>query len=279
MGFMKTTFFSLVVLTLYFINTDCHAGFSKSKPKLESREVLLTYPKSGTNLTICTLQILTGKPARTHAQLGTNNDLIGTNRLKLNLDQTKTPLWRTHEASRIRNLDPNTSKLLFVIRNYKECIMKRQKENISLNFSPTQLRNCIVNSDAEFNHYIDNLNFYNSWPNDETKLIIYYEDLISQPRVEICKILDFFGEQDADVDGFFANYDYWAKRILDSYIKQRGAQHSSGGNKAIYHSKDFPISILQEIDQSVQVRYPVLWEKYLNRYETVGDKPDSKSLF
>ena len=267
---MKWYLVIAVTISSIFLSDDCYARVRNRTPVLISRDVILTYPKSGTNLTIGTIQVLTRKPAESYTGSVTN-------RLELNLDRSKIPLWRTHETRFIRNLDPNTSRLLLVIRNYKECITKAYLQGI--NFTPSQVRNCIVNGEAEFNHYIDNLNYYNSWPNDETKLIIYYEDLISQPRVEICKILDFFGEQDADVDGFFANYDYWSKRILDSYKKQHGAQHSSGGNKAIYHSKDFPISILQEIDRSIQVHYPVLWEKYLNRYESADSTPNNNSLF
>ena len=261
-----------MVLTSLFTSTNCHAGLRKGAPHLISREVILTYPKSGTNLTICTIQILTRRPVEYYTQAMTN-------RLQLELDRTKTPLWRSHEAKYIRNLDPNTSKLLLVIRNYKECIVRKVLQMDDPSFTPSKLRNCVVNNEADFRQYMDNLSYYNAWPNDETKLIIYYEDLISQPRVEISKILDFFGEQDADVDGFFADYDTWMQKIMNSYKKQHGTQYSSGGNKEIYHSKNFPVSILQEIDQSIENRYPELWEKYLNRYRTVPNTPNSDSLF
>lgn len=270
---MKTSLLIALLMTSLLLNSDCSARLNKRDLQLESREVLLSYPRSGRTLTRNLIQILTRKPVRRAGELVTKS------KLGFDLDQKKVPLWPEHDSKFLPKLDPNTSKLLIIIRNYKECIVRHEKQETGSDFTASQLRNCILNNHDQIRQYIGNLMYYDTWPNDETKLLIFYEDLIKQPEVEIPKIMDLLGENDVDLDSFFANYEDWTAKILNVYKKNQGTQYSSSGNKDIYHSKNFPVNILQEIDQSIENSYPELWEKYLKRYQTVPSTPNSNLLF
>lgn len=264
---------SLALISMAF-NFECSANFDLEAPtavsrfnqssQAESKEILLAYQRSGTNLTIGILQILARKPVNTF------NPLDEVNRLKLDLDHTKPPLWRTHTLEPLGNIDPYQSKLLILLRNYKECIVRNQKQELKQNIDPIHLRDIIVNGENDFLNYINNLNYFDKWENEQTKLIIYYEDLIKHPEVEIPKLLAFFNEDEVNFEGFISDYDFWKEKIMGSYQNQHGLEYSSGGDKEIFHSKEFPVGILREIDTHIKQQYPRLWERYLSRYETLG---------
>ena len=120
-------------------------------------QVLLTFPRSGTNLTLGVLQLLTHKPVESY------NPGFEVNRLNLDLDQSKVPLWRAHSYSHIKHLDPNSNKLLMILRNYKECIVTHEKKMGKEGFAAQELRSSVLKNSGGFRGYIDNLRFFDQW--------------------------------------------------------------------------------------------------------------------
>jgi len=130
------------------------------------------------------------------------------------------------------------------------------------------LKEQIFNNDTEWHKYITNLTLYEKW-DEENKLLIYYEDLISDPRGVITRLLNFLHEEVDCIESFMKDYQKWSKEILDSYCQNKPYAYelSSGGNKEVFHSKGFSDESLVEIDNHIEKTYPNLWYKYLRRYK------------
>jgi len=229
--------------------------------KIENAEFLVTYPKSGTNWTVCILQILAGRQIQWATASSIEDNLLIHNRLRVPLNLTKPPIYRDHCPSvDYYNIDQSKNKLVVLLRNYKECIVR------NLYITEKELVKEITSDQKHFSLYISNLNLYHNWKDENTKLLIYYEDLIQKPRQTIEKLLAFLEEPLDGLEDFFDNYDYWKNKAISSYKRQYGHNISSGGQKEIHHSKDFSIQSLHKIDQHIQETYPELWENYLSRY-------------
>ena len=234
-----------------------------SPESINEAEFLLTFPRSGTNLFIVTTQLLFQKPVKKLTNLKRHND-PQLNRLHLTLDYTKTPLYRTHDViPEMHNLNPFTNKLIVVLRNYKECLIS---EN---NYTPEQLKLDILDDNQNvkysFSKYIKILNFFESWKDKSSKLLIYYEDLVKQDRETLNTIVQFFDES-SDLEKMYKNYKANLQKSLSSYSKQTGRGLSKGLD--VYHSLDIPQEILHEIDEFIEITYPNLWSKYLSRYKS-----------
>ncbi|MES2272666.1 MAG: sulfotransferase domain-containing protein [Chlamydiota bacterium] len=258
--------FLTVALVLFstLFGSEYSANFNHPE-QVQGVDIFLTYPRSGTNWTMGILQILTRKPVinlHLHGEAKFDKFHISVNRLGFDLDKTKSPLCRTHTPDLIKKINRNKNKLLFNLRNYKECIVRNHF------LSADELKNSVLNETSEFKKYIDNLKCFDNWP-EQNKHIIYYEDLIKYPKIEIPKLLAFMNENAIDLESFYSNFDYWRNLVLGSYQNQHGLECSSGGDKEVFHSKEFPIETLKEIDQYIKGKYPHLWEKYLSRYETL----------
>lgn len=234
-----------------------------SQPDLiEDCDFFITYPRSGRNWTVAILQIVLNKPVKgcKHPEM---REGLGKNRLKLELDEGQKPLYCSHfPYGFLKEIDPKKNKLLTIIRNPKECLVRHKRYNAK------RLYHSVLTDSGGFKHYIENLALFDQWDCDETKLLVYYEDLITKPKEVIYKVLTFLGENPERSQDFFAHYDYWRQRVLESYQNNTKPNTSSGGDKLLYHSKDFPTELLHEIDLHIQTRYPTLWTRYLSRYMT-----------
>lgn len=222
---------------------------------------LLTTPHSGTNLTYCYLQALIGKPVY---RLNLDQSLFEKNPLNSSLDFSKKPLFRSHDGRFLAKFNQNKSKLLFLLRDYKENLYRNTFPGL---LSNEEFKDLFLNNHSKFILYITNLTTYDQWdPN--YRLLIYYEDLITNPEKEVRKIIEFFDESVSD----FLNPELLKKVTFDvlSYYNKRyepsGGSHS-GGKALKYHSRKVLISVLQEIDNYIAIQYPDFWLKYLNRYQ------------
>ncbi len=96
------------------------------------------------------------------------------NRLNLLLDFNKSPFIRTHKGYLLKK---NQKKLIMLVRNYKESIIRNKiwlKDNLH-NSGNYLFQN--------FDLLLLNPQTYYEWDSDK-KLLIYYEDLVSNPFKE-----------------------------------------------------------------------------------------------
>lgn len=244
--------------------------------RVENEIFFITPFRSGTNLALCSLQLLTSKPIRwfNYSRLKKTGG-EGTNRLNLKIDNSKKPLYRNHFVTHLDEVDALKNKLIMVIRNPKEVILRYCEDNL-IDFkkylSNTAMHFKYISSDKSFNYYLRLLRFYEQWEGE--KYLVYYEDLLLHPQVVLKELLEFMQEGDERLEDYLENMDEYRARMLDSYSKQHKDTGGgvSKGKDILYHSKKVPVEYLQKADRILQAKAPDLWEKYLFRYETTDVK-------
>jgi|GEM_PF-1099303 len=256
---MKPVFFFCIAM--YSILNPSTIPLDLEHPELiEGKEFYVTYPKSGTTLLHTIIQLLTKKELKRINHLESNKSY---NRLDLELDFDKPTLFHSHNIKSFhKKIDPSKNSLIMILRNFKECIPSYKK------FSSEELLNSIVLDKGPFKQYIKNLIYFDTWANERTKLLIYYEDLISNPEETIKKIASFYHNQVEDdyLENLYDNYEDSWKKCYKSYKKSFPTGRSDGCS-LIFHSKDFPSDLVYSMDKHIKITYPHLWEKYLSRYE------------
>jgi hypothetical protein len=223
----------------------------------------LSYARSGTNLTSCYLQYLTGKPIKF---LFDENSFLAENRLNVPIDYSKPILYRTHFPRDLKKIDKKNNKLLYILRNCKECIFRHNYKQLA---SPEEYRDMFKEDDVIIREYMEGLEIYDQWE-PSLRLLVHYEDLLTDPMTVVTQILNFFEEpilRDLSSDLL----EQISAQALASYDKQHraisGGSHSKGQD-LLYHTKNLPHTILREIDSTLAENYPGLWKKYLQRYKT-----------
>jgi len=219
----------------------------------------LSTPHSGTHLMCCYIQALTQIPIyRLDAAPFPNP-------LNFTLNYSKTPLYRSHWGSEILAAHKKGDKLLFILRNPKENIRRNTIWRAS---SFADFQQFFFDQHPSFRLYRQNLLVFENWE-IEHKLLIRYEDLISQPVIEMEKVVQFLDTSNTA----FIQEDFLKKISVDTLAfyqiryENSGGSHSKGEN-AEYHSGQIPVEILQSIDLFLENTYPELWEKYLKQYST-----------
>lgn len=148
---------------------------------------------------------------------------------------------------------PN-NKLIVIVRNYLECMIsiKGDFETIYQDISNNWDHN-----------YFKILELYDSWDPNQ-RILVYYEDLITDFSSEMKKIVDFLHIPPRNLEELMENYEDHRSTVLESY--DRIHQLKSTGQEVFHHSKNVPLIRLVQMESIVKKKYPSLWEKYLQRY-------------
>jgi len=249
---------------------------------IRGRDFLLTYPRSGTNLTISTLFLL-GKGTR--KAVGTNMvPLTFQTRVDHRLDAMDYTLFRTHSSDVLSGIDSGTNRLLFLLRNYKEAVPRSLKPGWPKakikDFLTRKATSLFSNPDyhgydrgrrymIELEKYLDNLHYFDKWAED-TKLLVNYEDLLTDPVRNFERIAHFFDLNRRCFQEVMENFDQHAKQIRRSYHEQHVGSGGSASKGAdfFHHSRSLPHPFQLDVDSHIQELYPGLWKKYLLRYVT-----------
>lgn len=171
------------------------------------------------------------------------------------LRNRKKIVLKMHDLSGIENRD---HPLILILRDYKECI-------------PSQLLhdgregNYVLTICEMFKtqyYYFDNIRLFDQHKNK--KLLIYYEDLISNPLQEFKKIAAFLGASPSKIKDFLEKKDEHKKHVLKFYQKEGHFTPKSGGDQK-HFSKNWKEHEIKLCDDLVKRSYPDVW-KYLRRY-------------
>ena len=127
----------------------------------------------------------------------------------------------------------------------------------------------ILTKGTLFDEQAARLAFFDRWP-EENRHLVYYEDLLLNPKETLTKALEFLGESDERMEEFLANFDSFKKLCLATYDQETKrlplGPSISKGKDIHYHSKKVSKVLLFKADELFQKKYPDLWEKYLARY-------------
>jgi hypothetical protein len=278
---MKKTFllfFTSFALTLWGSEIPRFDDFSKSKDVV----IFLSTPKSGINVMTASLTAITRKPI---SWLNWGNDVLkhvskhrkhpSYNRLGLPLVSDKPLLYRSHfDFLEIKQFPSHLNKLVFVTRNPKELLYRR-----FLRLSPES-----DNPDPQFietflKWYLAPFEVYERW-SPENRRMVFYEDFIVNGDEILLSLLEFMREKPTFLVDYQTKKQEYMNRLLESYKQQHvnnfGGSSSIGGPKAIHYSKNANPETLMYVDEYIKKYFPIIWEKYLKRFETICPDDDQQ---
>lgn len=223
--------------------------------------ILLSFPRSGNTWVRYCIEQMSGRP--TEGQLGSQYTVKpyaicqGINKEELqHVDLTLNPIIK--KLHRISSKDRYAGKLIVLVRNYKECLI-RHSSDISVE--------TYANDMNQLTNYFHVLEEYELWDNDK-KILFYYHDIINPSNFrKFCKDLFKFLDLNEETCGDYRRdmiKNQAHHRMVSGKYYQDGQR--SGGNKTIYHSKDMTDSQHKEWDRGFREHNPYLFDKYLSIY-------------
>ena len=217
---------------------------------------LISFPRSSQHWMKSCVEILSGIPIHSlYPNYGLQNPL------NIPLNRKQKPCFVTHFPDWIQGAPTDKNRLFIVVRNYKECIIRR-----ALSFGRPF---SFAKDKSSFDLYADILKCYDGWDPDH-RLLLYYEDIITQPNIEMRKLSQFLGGSEKRYQDFVTNYKTYQKRSCDYYQKIQKSRGGSmtRGKSTIYHSALLPQDDILRFDQEIHDRLgQELFDKYLLRYE------------
>ncbi len=219
---------------------------------------LLSYPRSGNTWMRYCIECLLQRPTLEYRQgmIAKHNCPLGF-WWDLGTDFSKDPVWKVHDKGwmrRMGTLDPQAETLILIVRNYKEAITRHMRRPLHTSML----------KQGHVKVYFDNLLLYEAW-NPAKRLLIYYEDLLSQPEKTLKQLVAFFNGDVDEVNAFMLEITKHKKKCVDIYVDYEGPSLTQG-KYLIYHSHQIEDEERKNIDTYVAETYPLLWQKYLNRY-------------
>lgn len=182
------------------------------------------------------------------------------------LDEAITPnrqnsaIYFDHNGFIDRSVNSKTNRLVVVVRNYRECLLRVVKvRGLHLNY--------LFCKNDLYEEYLAFIRLFHRW-DPKMRLLIRYEDLIANPKATLKEVLDFYGLDDSRLDTFMTNFHAHKQRSLAFYNQHQGAKRSaiSNGNHLQYHSQALTPKQCRIIDQRMKYLSNALWKKYLSQY-------------
>lgn len=151
------------------------------------------------------------------------------------------------------NWNKDTCRLVFLIRDYHEAILRHSKAAGTL----SKIKKWT-------GEYIKCISNYDQFDGD--KILIYYEDLLINPKKEITKLCEFLDIEDSKHFGsFFKNYD--RHKLTSSKYYVGGASMTKGNvNSLSWHSDKANPIVISEIKKHIESNKNI-YNKYLKRYK------------
>ncbi len=227
----------------YFRRSDAIVGFGYYR-----RPLLASYSRSGTNWLRYIIETLTDLPTP-----GSKRRIRG----------DKYAVDRAHQAYKVMH---KHVAVILVIRDYRECLIRHNRDLWK------QIRDVVpfLEFDGKIeqpNHwYIKNIEAFDKFSGK--KMLIYYEDLQTDPEPTIRRVADFFSVDQAKVDDMIAHLDEHYEASVSSYTKSGHDSFTAGTKRMDYHSKsNLTPEQINEFDDYYFNNYPKLAKKYLARYD------------
>lgn len=154
---------------------------------------------------------------------------------------------------------PNRDKdrILLIVRNPVECTVRQARDR---DFTFQEIVDWVKT--PNFGMYA-NLAIFDQWP-QESRYLVYYEDLLIDPAGQIGRLLDFLGESRALLPGFLAKIEQHKAITLQNY--ENWDKSYTKGKDLHYHSKTLTNEELAELRALFMEKNPYLWQAYLSRY-------------
>lgn len=211
------------------------------------RPLLASYSRSGTNWLRYIIETISGQPTPGQVRVHYGVNFI---------------IDRAHKAYPVMDRYP---QVILLLRDYRECLIRHHqalwhKAHDAASF---------LRDESVFqrpNWYIRNVAAFDKFAGP--KLLIYYEDLLSNPGPVIRELGEFL-EFDPEIrENFIANIDRYFQESVGAYTKRGHKSVTTTGKRDFRHHAREHATLAQqkEFDSFYHQNYPQLYEKYLVRY-------------
>ena len=171
-----------------------------------------------------------------------------------------------HDDTLLNKVVENKGKLILILRNYKECIIRHHLFFKNLDkFSKIKGENFEIIK-SQFFFYLKLVDYFDKY--DGEKEIIYYEDIIDKNNIResLVKIVSFLNGDFSKIKNFIDSYDSLSSESKDFYKDNlSGSVEASPPGSKIHYSKYLTSEQKQIMDNIIKNSYPNL-EKYLKVY-------------
>lgn len=214
--------------------------------------ILLSYPRSGNTWIRYCIEFLTKEPTLGYKESGSFDINPLGSFINIGVNIEKSPiLLKKHETNTIKKID----SLILIIRDYKEVIPRHTGKELNI-----ELLRSSINSKYSSMNYIQLIEYFEDFSGK--KAIIYYEDILMDLKSSIEKILRLLNKDDYLLEEFMNSIDEHKKNSLKIYKKS-----ITNGNFIKFHSNKISKNIRVQCDEFLESHYPIIYNKYLKRYE------------
>ena len=173
------------------------------------------------------------------------------------LDVEREPIYFSHDPMMCETVNMSNNYLITIVRDYREIICRYK--NLGNEVTPNY-----------YDYYLNYLKLYERW-DAKKRILIRYEDLITQPRQVLVDLLLFLKQDTDRLDVFMDNFEFHRQKSLKQYDNR--SKSYSRGNDVRFHSRSVPIRAIKHFDKTMQkTAGPVIWKKYLKQYCTELNK-------
>jgi hypothetical protein len=221
---------------------------------LYDRPLLVSYSRSGTNWIRYIIEYLSGRPTPGQQRLfkGKPKEFF--------IDRAHCGFEVMHQYKRV----------MLVIRDYRECLLRHNQALWArINNVNTFLEDMTVKHPPVW--YIQNIRSFDAFTGD--KLVLYYEDILSDPSSQIPELCEFLGFSRNSCNKFLEDLPAHAKKSVNAYTATTHTSETKQNptNFNFHASKNLTPAQRIAFDEYYRKQYPDLFEKYLSRYaDTVG---------
>jgi hypothetical protein len=219
--------------------------------------LVVSYSRSGLNWIRYCAEYLTGRPTPGFTRLVRGNSgyvFHRTHRMGL---RTGANDW-SNPWARYR-------RLLLLVRNYKECLIRHHIETGV--FQKSASVEAFLTADCRQSPawYIENIRDFDAFEGE--KLCVYYEEILEHPRVELTKIFDLLDIPVAGREEFFDHLALHQERSVNRYELNQKSYTRGAADKLVFHSQSVTPDQRREFDECYRRHHPELFAKYLARYQ------------
>lgn len=271
MNVIKCRFISIFFLLITLecnINSQINEVYTALRKNSCSHEVpktwLLSFPRSGNTWIRYCIEVLMQQPTFDMGRAELNLPTI----LPLSLlfdnkiDAQKEPVFKAHfvQEMDLKNSFNAKDKLIILVRNPKEIYLRERgvlptKDDVN---DASTWRVLLLE------RYFEIFELYEQW-SQENRLLLYYEDIITNPYPELEKLVQFLEGDCAALDSFFQHFNKHKQQAVSLYDLHGGCKSST--TDPLFYSKKLNAQLLIDFDDLLATLYPSFFNSYLkNRY-------------
>lgn len=211
---------------------------------------IISYPRSGNTWLRYILEFLSEQPT---------NGLIGERNKYDRLQQPLLYPGENYIAHKLHSFDSEIQlmdSVLLIVRNYKECIIRHNKDKRGYDYNLF-----VRHNQGKHDDYIGMIKYFEQFQGH--KMVLYYEDLIDSDKIpSIChQLCLFFDIPNNKIDHLIRNIDVHKLDALRFYPKSK-----TKGRTEIHHSELLSTPEKVRWDMYLYENFKDLYWKYLRRY-------------